>query len=102
MDGITPDLHYLPATLSRADGETALSRVPAEAVQDYVLHGSVDDVEDRLEALERRGLEHVVLFDLAPYVKGARDASRMRELTIRRRHDTSAPIGPGRANDERS
>jgi phthiodiolone/phenolphthiodiolone dimycocerosates ketoreductase len=103
MDGITPDLHYLPATLSRPDGETALSRVPAEAVEDYVLHGSVADVEAWLAVAERRGLEHVVLFDLAPYVKGARDASRMLELVIRRSgHDKTAPIGPGRANDERT
>jgi phthiodiolone/phenolphthiodiolone dimycocerosates ketoreductase len=96
MEGITSDLHYLPSTLSRADGELALSRVPPEAVEEYVLHGSIADVENALGRLEQHGLEHVVLFDLASVVKGGRAASRMLELLKRRAGDRmTAPSRPG-------
>ena len=38
-----------------------IDAVPDELVQEYVLHGTPDDVRDQLEPYAANGLEHVVL-----------------------------------------
>jgi phthiodiolone/phenolphthiodiolone dimycocerosates ketoreductase len=101
LEGISADLKYLPATLTTAQGELAASRVPPSALEEYVLHGSVAEVEGSLSELERHGLQHIVLFDLAPWVRGAREASRLFEL-LERRVETAAALRPGRVEDGRS
>jgi phthiodiolone/phenolphthiodiolone dimycocerosates ketoreductase len=101
--GISPDLKYLPATLSTEQAELAASRVPSDALDEYVLHGSVAEVEATLGELERHGLQHIILFDLAPWIRGAREASRLSDLLERRAasHETKAAPRPERVEHGR-
>lgn len=80
-------LHRMVASLDGAAQLEAARKVPFQVVHDYMLHGTSEEIVDKVEAYE--GLDHVVCWDPVPLADlgAARDsadgvrqiASRLRE-----------------------
>lgn len=57
VNGMT---EYIPGRVGRDEALALIDAVPDELVQDYVFHGTPDDVRSQLEPYAKNGLEHVV------------------------------------------
>ena len=71
---------YVPSELDAAQAGRALSQIPFEAVHDYFLHGTPDDVIDDLSAYERAGCNHVVLYEISLVADPMRASTRRQLL----------------------
>lgn len=59
-------LHHMVASLAGADQLRAAEAVPNQVIEDYMLHGTAEEVAEQLSRYE--GLDHVVLWDPVPLV----------------------------------
>jgi phthiodiolone/phenolphthiodiolone dimycocerosates ketoreductase len=80
LAGVAASTDYLPTRLTREQALRALERVPESLVHDYVVHGTPADVRAWTAEMEGAGMQHVVLYDVAPYVQGGAAASRLGDL----------------------
>jgi phthiodiolone/phenolphthiodiolone dimycocerosates ketoreductase len=55
---------YVPTRLTREEGPGAAAAVPEEVLRRYYIHGTPDDVVERLRGFREAGLEHACLVNV--------------------------------------
>ncbi len=56
---------YIPTMWEKDDMLAALDSIPDEVAQEYILHGTPDEVVATVREYEERGLQHVVLWNIS-------------------------------------
>jgi phthiodiolone/phenolphthiodiolone dimycocerosates ketoreductase len=73
---------YVPTQIPPERAPALLHQIPDAVVAGSVLTGSLEDVQERLGALEQAGVEHLVVYDIGRYV-GVDGLARSRECLAR-------------------
>jgi phthiodiolone/phenolphthiodiolone dimycocerosates ketoreductase len=71
-------VHPAPEYVPTRTPPEAVAQIPPALVAEMALTGSLEDVKERIAALEEAGVEHLIVYDLARYV-GAEGVARSRE-----------------------
>lgn len=74
-----PMRDYLPARYGRTEALALVDRVPPEVVERVAIVGTPDQVAEKIRPYASAGVEHLILWDLAPFT-GAR-SDKVFELT---------------------
>ncbi len=58
---------FVPAGMPRRAAEELADRIPFEVVHDFIWHGTAEELYQRVLAFGSVGLEHIVLWNVAPF-----------------------------------
>ena len=72
---------YIPNAVPRDRASSIVAAIPDAVVADAVLHGSPEEVRERLEAYREAGCEHVICYDVGRFAD-PEGTARFREALL--------------------